>query len=153
MKTIFSKLRTVSFIFVLLLTGNITIPNSLAFFTAKKYESKQNIAIGVIPEGITAAFRNGDAHALASFLNNSITLTIINKSDVYSRTQAELILKDFFSKNQPQNFMILNQGSREVSKYAVGNLVSENARFKVSFVLITVDDKTYINTLKIESQD
>src|ERR1051325_2245072 len=74
---------------------------------------------------ISSAIRSGDAKQLSHYFNNSVDLTILNQEEVYSKAQAEQIIKDFFSKNTPKSFSIIHNGlSKEGSKYAIGNMLT-----------------------------
>ena len=59
-------------------------------------------------ENISSAIRTGDSKQLSRFFNTSVDLTILNKEEVYSKAQAEQIIKDFFSKNTPKSFTIIH---------------------------------------------
>ena len=72
-----------------------------------------------IPEGISIAIKAGNAKELANFFNSTIELVILEKEDVYSKPQAEQILKDFFKNYKPVNFLILHKGGKEVTTYAI----------------------------------
>lgn len=105
-----------------------------------------------IPEGITIAIKSGNSKELAKYFDANIELVILDKEDVYSRTQAELILKDFFSKHKPTNFSIIHRGG-EGAKYAIGNLYTSNGTFRVYILLKTKNEKLYIHSLRIEEED
>ena len=105
-----------------------------------------------IPEGITAAIKSGNSRELAKYFDTNIELVILDKEDVYSRTQAELILKDFFSKHKPTNFTIIHRGG-EGAKYAIGTLFTSNGNFRVYILLKTKNEKPYIHSLRIEEED
>jgi Domain of unknown function (DUF4783) len=48
---------------------------------------------------VVAALKNGDATAVARHFDNTVEITIPDKSNNYSKSQAEMVLKDFFSTN------------------------------------------------------
>ncbi|NJK85945.1 MAG: DUF4783 domain-containing protein [Bacteroidales bacterium] len=50
---------------------------------------------GNIPEGILTSIKSGNASSLCKYFNPKIELTINEMEDIYSKEQAELILKDF----------------------------------------------------------
>ncbi len=104
----------------------------------------------LIPEGISVSVEDGDCKELAKFFNNNIELVIIDSEDVYSKSQAELIMKDFFSKYPPDDFDILHEGGREASRYAIGKLVSGDNVFRVYFLLNKVEDELKIHQMRIE---
>ena len=64
-----------------------------------------------IYDEIANSIRSGDSKQIAVYFSSSIDLTIMNREDVYSKAQAELIVKDFLAKNTPKNFAILHKGS------------------------------------------
>jgi hypothetical protein len=103
---------------------------------------------------VAFAFRSGDSRQLATFFGTNIDLSILNKEDMYSKAQAELILKDFFSKNPPKTFNILHKGSSpEGTQYAIGNLVCTNGKaFRISFYIKNSGGKNILQELRIEAE-
>ena len=107
-----------------------------------------------IYDDIANAIRSGDARQIATFFGNTIDLTIIDQENVYSKAQAELILKDFFTKNPPKSFNILHKGaSPEGTQYAIGNLVTSNGKtFRTSFYVKNTNNKYVLQELRIETE-
>lgn len=107
-----------------------------------------------IYDDIANSIRSGDAHQLATFFGNSIDLTIMDQENVYSKAQAEFVLKDFFSKNHPKSFNIIHKGSSpEGTQYAIGNLISANGKtFRTSFYLKNNGGKYILQELRIENE-
>ena len=110
-------------------------------------------AIDVYDE-ISSAIRSGDAKQLATFFGPTIDLTIINREDIYSKAQAEQVIKDFFSKNIPKTFTILHTGSSpEGTLYAIGNLIATNGKvFRTSFYIKSSGGKNILQELRIETE-
>jgi len=107
-----------------------------------------------IPSEIINAFRTGNAVLLAGYFNQTIEFNLLDKENVYSKVQAEIILRDFFLNNPPAQFTILHQGGKESSRYAVGVLTSENnTKFRITFLVKTIDNKIYIHQLRIEYEN
>ena len=107
-----------------------------------------------IYEDISNAIRNGDSKQLATFFGSSIDLTVIDKENVYSKAQAEFVLKDFFVKNPPKSFNILHKGSSpEGTQYAIGNLITSNGKsFRTSFYVKNNNGKFLLQELRIETE-
>jgi hypothetical protein len=107
-----------------------------------------------INDDIATSIRNGDAHQLAAFFGNNIDLTIIDQENVYSKAQAEFIVKDFFSKNRPKSFNILHKGSSpEGTQYVIGHLAAANGKtFRISFYIKNSDGKNVLQELRIENK-
>ncbi len=102
-----------------------------------------------IPENIEKSIRIGNARELARYFNSNIELVVENHEDVYSKSQAEVILKDFFSKNKPKKFKVVHKGG-EKSKFVIGSLETEEKKFRVYFFLKSRDGKSLIHQLRIE---
>lgn len=107
-----------------------------------------------IYDEIANSIRSGDSKQIAVYFSSSIDLTIMNREDVYSKAQAELIVKDFLAKNTPKSFSILHKGSsKEGTLYAIGNLVTLTGKtFRTSFFVKMSDGKYQIQELRFESQ-
>jgi hypothetical protein len=108
---------------------------------------------GAIPEGIILAFRAGNAEELAKHFYSNIELIILDKEDVYSKNQAEQILRKFFTDHHPASFNIIHEGGKETSRYAIGNLSTSSGNFRVSFLIKNEDGTPLIHQLRIEEED
>jgi hypothetical protein len=108
---------------------------------------------GPIPEGIILAFRAGNAEELAKYFYNNIELIILDKEDVYSKNQAEQILRKFFTDHHPASFNIIHEGGKETSRYAIGSLSTSSGNFRVSFLIKNQDGTPLIHQLRIEEED
>src|SRR4030065_271222 len=64
-----------------------------------------------IADDISTAVKTGNAGNVAKFFSENVDMRIIDKEDIYSKAQAELILKDFFSKNPIKLFSILHKST------------------------------------------
>jgi len=106
-----------------------------------------------IPAGMTDALKTGNSLQLSKYFNTSIELAIPGKEDIYSSKQAELIIKDFFTKHVPSNFTVLHKGGKEGSQYAIGNLTTSNGNFRVTLLVKLRDGKPYIHQLRFETEN
>ena len=73
--------------------------------------------------------------------------------DIYSKNQAELIIRDFFKKHPPTGFDILHKGGKVSSRYAIGNLSTSNGKFRITILIKIKEDISLINQLRIEKED
>ena len=107
-------------------------------------------APGDIPQAMIDALKSGNTAELSKFFNSSIELAILNQEDIYSKQQAELIVKDFFAKHVPTNFVILHKGGKEGSQYAIGNLTTSTGNYRVTILIKQRENKPYIHQLHFE---
>ncbi|MBL0104480.1 MAG: DUF4783 domain-containing protein [Bacteroidetes bacterium] len=105
-------------------------------------------------DDIAFSIRSGDARQLATFFGPTIDLTILSQEDVYSKVQAEQVIKDFFSKNPPKSFDIIHKGaSPEGTQYAIGTLVTTTGKkFRTSFYVKNTGGKNILQELRIETE-
>lgn len=102
---------------------------------------------------IAAAFRSGEAKQVSKFFADNVDMVVLDKEEVYSRSQAELILKGFFTKYPPKSFNIVHNGvSKNGSKFAIGSLVTGNGNFKVTFFVKKENTSYLIHQLRIEPE-
>ena len=106
-----------------------------------------------IPSEIIYAIKTGNASKLVTFFNSQVEIQIKNKEDIYSLAQAEIILKDFFSKNKPSSFEIKHQGGQEKSQYVIGRLFTENGDLRTYIFLKSIENKKRIYQLRFEDDD
>lgn len=102
---------------------------------------------------ITNAINSGNASELAIHFNTTIDLTVPEKDGTFSNVQAEIIIKDFFSKNKPQTFKIIHKGSsNDGSQYAIGSLKTSGNTFRIYFLIKKTAGKDLIHQLQIEKE-
>ncbi|HOV10815.1 MAG TPA: DUF4783 domain-containing protein [Bacteroidales bacterium] len=106
-----------------------------------------------ITSAVASAINAGDAKKLASYFSPSIDLTLPGTEGTYSKSQAEMIIKDFFTKYPPVSFKINQQGSsNEGSQFAVGTMISKAATFKTYFLIKKRDGFPLLHQLQFEQE-
>lgn len=114
--------------------------------------TKISVAQGQIPEGIVSSIQNGNDAGLAKFFNENVELVVQTHDDVYSKSQAQQIVAEFFKANKPKQFSIIHQGGKDGARYAIGSLTTNTGTFRVYFLLKNKDNISYIHQLRIEKQ-
>ena len=103
-----------------------------------------------LPSDVINGLKSGKAEVVSKYFRNTVELIIDNQENIYSNTQAQLILKDFFKKNPPQAFNVLHEGGKGESKYVIGSLKTTQGNFRITIFLKLNDNKPYIHQLRIE---
>ena len=106
-----------------------------------------------IPDEIIKAIRKGDATTLATYFNSSVQLVILDRGNVYSRSQASMIMKDFFKKNPPRSFSIIHQGGKGNAHYGIGILKSDKQSYRIYLLIKPAGGKSFIHQLRIEKEN
>ena len=87
-------------------------------------------------QGIISAIRNGNSAEVGTHFNDMVDLNIPGFKDSYSKTQAERIIRDFFSNNQVSDVSVSREGSSpDGSKYTIGSLNAGGKRYRLFFLL------------------
>jgi hypothetical protein len=107
-----------------------------------------------VSDDIAAAVRTGNAAAIAKYFAASVDLKVLDQENIYSKAQAELILKDFFSKHSLKTFNIAHKSVlKNDSQFAIGTLETTNGKFRVNFVMKTAAGVSTITQFRIEHED
>ena len=106
-----------------------------------------------LTENILKTFKTGNSHDLATYFNTEIELTVKEVEDIYSKAQAEIIIKDFFSKNAPSGFKVLHKGIQENASYLIGILSTDGGSYRVYLFIKPVGEKQLIHQLRIETEN
>ena len=110
------------------------------------------VSFAQIPVEIVLSIQNGNDTSLAGFFNENVELVVDTHDDVYSKSQAQQIVAEFFKTNKPKQFSIIHQGGKEGARYAIGSLITNTGTFRVYFLLKNKNNNSYIHQLRIEKQ-
>ena len=104
-------------------------------------------------DNIVAAFKNGDAAAVAKNFEGNVEITIKTGTTSYSKSQAEMVLKSFFAAHKPKSFAVAHEGtSPQGSKYFIGNLTSTAGNYRTYVYAKTVKNELVIQEIRFEEQ-
>lgn len=86
-------------------------------------------------EEIISALRTGNATEMAKYFDNTVEITFPDKNNSYSKAQAEVVLKDFFTANPVKGFEILHKGENGGSQYCIGTLNTKTASYRTTIFM------------------
>ncbi len=102
---------------------------------------------------ITGAIRLGNAGELSRYLDSRVDISLPDKSDTYSKIQAEMIIRDFFSTNGVQNFLIKHRTTNGGgSEFCVGVLQTKNGDYRTTLFVKQKGDKQLLQELRFQAQ-
>ncbi|MCF6242967.1 MAG: DUF4783 domain-containing protein [Bacteroidales bacterium] len=113
------------------------------------FQSLEMKSQSIFPEELKNAFILGNSEKLASYFGKNIDLMLLDKGDVYSKAQAELIIKNFFSNNKPQSFTLESESFDENINYAVALLKAGKRNFRIFIAYRKNHKKTTVSQLVI----
>lgn len=101
-------------------------------------------------DSITVIFKTGNSDELGKHLNSTVELELLNEDNIYSKAQAELMMKDFFTRNKPSSFKVNHQGNKGNTSFAIGTLVTSAGSFRVSVFMKNENSKQLIHQIRVE---
>lgn len=95
---------------------------------------------------ITQAISKGDANTLGQYFDQTVEIAVVDNEDIYTRSEAEGILKQFFSNNAPRSFSQVHQGTSKAkdSLYCIGNLVTDKSDTYRVYIYMQVNGDSYV---------
>jgi hypothetical protein len=110
------------------------------------------LASDVIRE-LNSAIGQGNHRQIASYFNPNCELNIPGSVGTFTKVQAELLLRDFFSRNTPKNFEQKHTGKTDDgSLYCVGILTTRQGRYRAYYFLKKQNEQFKIKELRIEKE-
>ena len=104
-------------------------------------------------DAVVTAIRTGNVTRLSPFFDSRVDISLPDKSDTYSRTQAEMVIGDFFNNNTVQNFKITQQGESGGTFFCTGLLVTRSGNFRTTMFFKQKGDKHYLQEIRFQSVD
>lgn len=115
------------------------------FFAANATYSQNSV--------ITNALNTGNIASISAYIDVHVSITILDNENTYTKQQAEIILKDFFTKHPSKSYATVHEGtSPEGSKFTVGNLVTSTGNFRTFFLIKQKGNSFIIQEIRFEAQ-
>ena len=102
-------------------------------------------------DGVIGALRTGNASELARFFDDNVELTLPVKSDSYSKAQAQVIIKDFFSNNGVKSFELKHKGDSPGGHYCIGTLQTRSGNFRAHVFMKLKGNKEVLKEIRFQS--
>lgn len=103
-----------------------------------------------IDEVITA-LRSGNSTQLSNFFDDNVELTLPDKSDSYSKAQAQLIVKDFFGNNGVKGFELKHKGDSPGGHFCIGTLQTNAGNFRTNVFMKIKNGKEVVKEIRFQS--
>jgi len=102
---------------------------------------------------VVTAIRSGNVTQLSPFFDARVDITLPDKSDTYSKTQAEMVISDFFNTNVVQNFKITQQGESGGTFYCAGILQTRSGNYRTTLFFRQKGDKHFLQEIRFQNVD
>lgn len=103
-------------------------------------------------DAVIGALRSGNSSQLSGYFDETVELTLPDKSDSYSKAQAQLIVKDFFSNNGVQGFDLKHKGGdTQGAHFCIGTLKTSAGNFRTNVFMKLKSGKEVVKEIRFQS--
>jgi hypothetical protein len=102
-------------------------------------------------DAVITAMKSGNAAEMAKFFDTTVEINMPDKSNSYSKSQAEMVLKDFFSSNGVKSFTVIHKGETSGSQFCIGTLVTRSGTYRATIYMKQKADKQLLQTITFEN--
>lgn len=102
-------------------------------------------------DGVIGALRAGNSSELSKYFDDKIELTLPDKSDSYSKAQAQLIVKDFFSNNGVRGFELKHKGDSPGGQFCIGTLQTNTGNFRTNVFMKIKGGKEVVKEIRFQA--
>ena len=101
-------------------------------------------------ENILNAIKTGNAVKLSEYFDNNVDLKIVDKENIYSKSQATILVKEFFATYKITNLELNHEGGPEAAHFAICNMTTTQGKFRVYFLYKNINNKSLIQKFRVE---
>jgi antitoxin component YwqK of YwqJK toxin-antitoxin module len=101
---------------------------------------------------VISAMKTGNSAEIARFFDNTVEINMPQKNNSYGKSQAELVLRDFFATNAVKGFEVIHKGENSGSQYCIGTLVTRNGSFRTTIFMKQKGDKQLLQEITFENK-
>ena len=128
----------------------------------KRFKNTVLLLLAMVPAGLVAAdildnigsaIGSGNAAAVSQYFDATVDITVGDKESMYSKSQAQIVVQDFFAKNQVRSFGINHRGSSAGGKqFGIGTLVTSTGQYRVYYLVMQKNGSFLIQEMRFEKQ-
>ena len=95
-------------------------------------------------EDVVNAIKNDRVSDMVKYFDIFVPITLNNNQQIYSHNQAQVVLQDFFDKNNSKDFLIMDNGSPDNnSKFLIGTFTEPNGIKYSVYILMKMKNGEY----------
>ena len=104
----------------------------------------QNNSIHSPLENVVNAIRSARVADMSQYFDIFVPITINNNQQIYSHNQAQIVLQDFFDKNNPKDFEVMDNGAPDNNtKFLIGQFSELNGEKYSVYILMKLKNNNY----------
>ena len=100
---------------------------------------------------VIQSLREGNATELSKYIDESVEISLPGKSNTYSKTQALVILQDFFANNSIRNFEVKHKGDNSGNLFCIGTLITKSGNYRTTVFMKAKGGRQLIKEISFQS--
>ena len=101
-------------------------------------------------DDVINALRSGNATEVGKYIDDNVELSLPDKSDIYSKAQAIMILRDFFANNTVTGFEAKHKGDNSGNQFCIGTLHTKSGSYRTTVFMKTKNNKQSLKEIKFQ---
>jgi Domain of unknown function (DUF4783) len=103
---------------------------------------------------VVNALKAGDASLMSRYFDARVEITLHDKTQSYSKSQAQQVLDDFFDQYGVKKFEVLHQGNNAGSEFCIGTLTtkSNSEQFRVTIFMQARGTQQFLQEIRLEAR-
>lgn len=90
---------------------------------------------------------------VVKIFNQNLEINIDGTDGVYSKPQAEVMLKNFITNNPPKTLVIVHRGaSAQGAQYIIADYVTAHNKYRLYVFMKSTQNQTLVHELRIEKE-
>jgi Domain of unknown function (DUF4783) len=102
-------------------------------------------------DDVINGIKSGSASSVSKYFDNTVEISVAGKSNNYSKSQGETVLRDFFTNNTVKSFNVVHKGESGGAEFCIGTLITNHGTFRTTINLKKKGDKQMLQEMKFEN--
>ena len=103
-------------------------------------------------DDVISALKTGNAQELSKYIDDNIEISLPDKTDNYGKSQAVMVLKDFFNNNGVTGFDVQFKGENGSGQYCIGDLKTKSGVYRTTVFMKVKNDKQVIKEIRFKAK-
>lgn len=101
-------------------------------------------------DDVITALSSGNASEVGKYIDDNIEVSLPDKTDNYSKAQAIMILRDFFSNNTVKGFEAKHKGDNSGNQFCIGTLHTKSGDYRTTVFMKTKNGRQSLKEIKFQ---
>ncbi len=115
----------------------------------------QNSSIKQVKDKCITALKKNDNESFVSTFSNPVDISLPNKENSYSKTQAKVVMKKFLSENKTKSFKLKQSGkSTGGSEFIIASLLTDKGvKYQIYMLFTLSNGEAHVHLVEFELEE